>query len=184
MRRKSRISPLILVPALLLAISVIACGSSAPIQPTLDPNISPTPGIDYFYTTDLDEFTDVLSQAIEDRDLEIIPTLMRDPFELLVFRAGGSMRSPTTATEQIDRSLFPPEGMDLECGGDPPADGLVALGITMQQYNEQAPGVLFCVGWGPNNVGEAILLIDFDNEGFAYWSTVTVALNGFAGASR
>lgn len=184
MSRESLISPRVLVPAIVLTLAIIACGSSTPTQPTPDPNVSPTPEIDRYLTTDLQEFLDVLTQALIDRDFETFPTLMSDPFELQVFQAGGSMRSPATAASQIERSLYPPEGTDLECGGVPPDDAMLALGYTMAEYEAQAPGVLFCTGWGPDSVGEAILLVDYDNEGFLNWTYITAALNGFAGASR
>jgi hypothetical protein len=74
--------------------------------------------------------------------------------------------------------------MDVECGGMPPDDSMVALGMDTTQYLDQAPGVVFCVGWGLEGTGEAILLVDFDTEGFLYWTELTIALNGFAGASR
>ncbi len=184
MSRERLISPRVLVPAIVLMLAIIACGSSTPVQSTPDPNVSPTPAIERYLTTDLQEFLDVLTQALADRDFDTFPTLMRDPFELQVFRAGGSLRSPPTATSQIERSLYPPEGTEIECGGVPLDDALRALGITMDEYEAQAPGVLYCTGWGPDGVGEAILLVNYDDQNFLYWTHITAALNGFVGASR
>jgi len=176
----------LLVSALLLALTVIACGSSTSDVPAGDPGepaATATPGIDRLLSTNIDEFNGWLGQALEDRDPETIMRLMSDPFDLHVFQAGGSQRPPASAVDRL-LSLFPPEGTVIECGGEPPQDVLVPLAMTSTEFYEQAYSVLFCTGWGPDGVGEAILLIDLDDENYLYWTEINAALNGFAGASR
>jgi len=179
--RQSRLA--LLVPALLLSITITACGSAASDQPVDDSGPTATPGIQRRLTTDLEEFSGWLTQALADRDFEAMPPLMSDPFDLHVFQAGGSQRPPASAVDRM-LSLFPPEGTVIECGGEPPQDVLVPLAMTSTEYYEQSYGVLFCTGWGPDGVGEAIILIDLDDAGFLYWTEINAALNGFAGASR
>lgn len=179
--RQSRFA--LLFPALLLAISMTACGSAATDQPGDASNATATPGIQRLLTTDLEEFSGWITQALADRDFEALPPLMRDPFDLHVYGAGGSQRPPTSAVDRM-LALFPPEGTVIECGGEPPQDALVPLGMTYTEYYEQSYGVLFCTGWGPDGVGESIILIDLDDAGFLYWIEINAALNGFAGASR
>lgn len=183
MIRKRKTGPVLLVSALLLTLVLTACGSAAVDQPDDVSVATATPGIPRLLTTDLEEFSGWVSQALADRDFDAMMPLMSNPFDLHVYRAGGSQRPPTTAINHL-QSLFPPEGNEIECGGEPPQDALVPLAMTSTEYYEQAFSVLFCIGWGPDGVGEAIILIDLDDEGFLYWTEINAALNGFAGASR
>jgi hypothetical protein len=181
MKGDRKAGPLLLIPAALLVIAVIACGSSSNGEPVA----TSTDVIERLLTTNIEEFNGWLTQALADRDFETLGALMRDPFDIHVFRAGGSQRPPTTAIRQMEQSLFPPEGTAvIDCSGEPGEDVFDTLAIDSTEYYAQAEGVLFCSGWGPEGVGEATLLVDFDDAGSLYWIELTVALNGFAGASR
>ncbi len=170
MKGDRKAGPMLLGPALLLAIALTACGPSTNGQP----GATSTPEVERLLTTDLQEFKGWLAEAVEARDFETMATLMRDPFDINSRGAGRSRRQPSVAIENVER-FYPPEGMDLECGEDPPetvGDDL-AIGTANSFLTRDAD--LYCTGWGPNGTGRALLLIHLDDEGYYYWTVFAVS---------
>ncbi len=181
----------VLVPVLILVVAGLACGSSGGSATTAAPagNVEggPTdiPKAERLKTSDLDEFEEWLADAAAARDKETMASLMRDPFEIRVFAAGGSLRAPLIAIDQIEELFFPPQEFTITCDASTPPEELVSvLGMDPRDFYEGADGFLFCTGWGKEGAGEALLSIKFDDEGSVYWTSITVALNGFSKSSR
>ena len=180
MKQNRNESRVLILPVLLLAIALISCGSTSG-QPngssgdTSGVYNTSTPEVSRFLTTSLDEFVSKLSQAIVDRDFPMMETLMRDPLDINARGAGASRRQPSIAIEHLQR-FYPPEGMDLECGAEPPetiGDDL-AIGTANSLLNRD--GELYCTGWGPDGTGQALLLIHLDGQGYYYWTVFAVSL--------
>jgi hypothetical protein len=149
-----------------------------PARYTLDVN-----GVEQSFkllTRDAVRFQQVLVEALNTRNYDLLRVLMDENVLMAYWRSEGNTGTPEQAVEQLQMNLLnssspivahPAENL-YELMGTEPA---VIVGLPVAEST-----ALLTSGWGPEGKDEAILFIARLPDGTLYWHGFLYALGGFA----
>ena len=131
---------------------------------------------------DAASFQQQLVAALNDRDYELLKSLMGDSFMIGYWQSEGTSNTPEQAIEQLQRNLL---NASSPIVADPNKDLVALLGA--DPVTIVGPGVieaspLFTSGWGPEGKDEVILFVAKNPNGDLYWHGLLFAREGFAQA--
>jgi hypothetical protein len=130
---------------------------------------------------DAGSFQQMLVDALNVRDYELLKSLMGDPFMIGYWQSEGTTNTPEQAIEQLQRNLLISSAPVI---ADTDEDLAALLGmdpvtIPSPEVVEATP--LLTTGWGPEGKDEAILFLAQGPDGNLYWYGMLFAKDGFAG---
>ena len=124
-------------------------------------------------------FEQVLVEALNARNYDLLKTLMGDPFMIGYWQSEGTSNTPDQAIEQFKMNLL---NSPSPITADPNKDLAALLGIDPvtivgPQVIEVSP--LLTSGWGSEGKDQAILFIAKKSDGSLYWHGLLFAKDGF-----
>lgn len=122
------------------------------------------------------QFEAEVMRAITERDLEAMTALMSDPFGIALWQSQGTEISPQDAVQQINAN-YPPEGSQVEFGIQP--DLTTLLGQNPADFFGGGISFFHSTGWYEDGAGEAIIVLDADEDGTLRWTKIMFAPSGF-----
>lgn len=150
----------------------------------------------------LEQFRQVLVNALNARDYAKLKTLMEPSFTIAYWASEGSVISPDQAIEQLQRNLLnasspiiadPKKDFVTLLRSDPVTSGAVEASfncaisgeeycVTIAGPNAVKASPLFTSGWGAQGKDEAILYLAKRANGEPYWHGILYAKDGFVKA--
>ena len=128
---------------------------------------------------DASNFEQVLVEALNARNYDLLKTLIGDPFMIGYWLSEGTSNTPEQAIEQLRMNLLNSSSPII---ADPNKDMVALLGtdpITIVGPNVIEARPLFTSGWGAEGKDEAILFIAKQPDGRLYWHGLLFAKDGF-----
>jgi hypothetical protein len=128
---------------------------------------------------DASNFDQVLVEALNARNYDLLKTLMGDPFMIGYWLSEGTSNTPEQAIELFKMNLL---NSSAPIVADPNKDLVALLGT--DPVTIVGPGViearsLFTSGWGSEGKDEAVLFIAKQPDGSLYWHGFLFAKDGF-----
>lgn len=124
------------------------------------------------------QFEQEVMQAIINHDFEAMIGLMSNPFQIALWQSQGKTLPPAEAIEQIKMN-YPPESFVISYS-EPQPDLNTLLGGNPIDFFGGGISFLHSVGWGESGTGEAVVVIDANEDGALAWSMILFAPNGLA----
>jgi uncharacterized protein YraI len=147
----------------------------------------------------VEQFRQVLLDALNARDYEKVKSLMEPSFTIAYWGSDGSANTPEQAIEQLQRNLLnasssivadPNKDFSTLVRSDPVTSGNMEASfacadksdefcVTIRGTNEVKASPLFTSGWGASGRDEAILFMAKRSNGEPYWYGLLYAKDGF-----
>ncbi|HSL31098.1 MAG TPA: SH3 domain-containing protein [Anaerolineales bacterium] len=131
-------------------------------------------------TRDISNFRQLLVQALNVRDYNLLKVLMDDSFMIGYWESEGTSQTPDLAVEQLQRSLLSASSLITADENKNLVELLGTDPITIVDPEVQEVSPLFTSGWGPQGKDEAILFAARLPDGGLYWYGLLFAKDGFA----
>ncbi len=131
-------------------------------------------------TRDISNFKQLLVQALNARDYNLLKVLMDASFMIGYWESEGTSQTPDLAVDQLQRSLLGASSLVTADQNKNLSELLGTDPITIVDPEVQEVSPLFTSGWGPQGKDEAILFAARLPDGGLYWYGLLFAKDGFA----